>query len=88
MLLKQHTFSCHSHLCFRSLFSRCVGPDEVGKIFSAVAIITAVVPLASGIAMRKLYSATIDTYPQAFMIYTGSLFLLGTTLNFYLWTKR
>ena len=39
----------------RSLFSRCVEPDEVGKIFSAVAIITAVAPLASNIAMRKLY---------------------------------
>ena len=73
---------------YRSLFSRCVEPDEVGKIFSAVAIITAVAPLASNIAMRKLYSATLDTYPQAFMLYTGALFLLATALNFYLWTNR
>ena len=88
MLSKHRAFICHSHLCFRSLFSRCVGPDEVGKIFSAVAIITAVAPLASNIAMRKLYSATLDTYPQAFMLYTGALFLLATALNFYLWTNR
>ena len=77
-----------SSVCCRSLFSRCVEPDEVGKIFSAVAIITAVAPLASNIAMRKLYSATLNTYPQAFMVYTGALFLLATALNFYLWTNR
>ena len=47
----------------RSQFTRCVGKDEVGKVFSAVALLAALMPLFSNPMGKKLYNATIDTFP-------------------------
>ena len=47
----------------RSQFTRCVGKDEVGKIFSAVALLSAVMRLIASPMGKKLYNATIDTFP-------------------------
>ena len=47
----------------RSQFTRCVDKDEVGKVFSAVALLAAIMPLVSSPLGKKLYNATIDTFP-------------------------
>ena len=85
-LLNSFSFAQYSQA--RSLFTRCVKPDEVGKIFSAVAIIAAIAPLISNVILRKLYNATIDVFPQAFLVLAGVLYLTATLGNAFLFTRR
>jgi hypothetical protein len=85
-LLDSFAFAQYSQA--RSLFTKCVEPDEVGKIFSAVAIIAALAPLASNLIMRKLYNATLATFPQAFIMFTGSLYVVAALGNLFLFTRR
>eukprot|EP00094_Tigriopus_californicus_P006556 TCALIF_06312-PA protein Name:"Similar to slc46a1 Proton-coupled folate transporter (Xenopus laevis)" AED:0.00 eAED:0.00 QI:52/1/1/1/0.8/1/6/0/439 len=47
----------------RSQFTKCVHPNEVGKIFAAVAITASVMQLAIAPLGKLLYNATITTYP-------------------------
>lgn len=61
-----YTFSMANIIVYsvtRSQFTRVVGKDEVGKIFSAVALLAAITPLFSSPIGKKLYNATIDTFP-------------------------
>ena len=72
----------------RSLLSKCVGKFETGKIFSALAIVSAVVPFAGNPAFRKLYSNTIDTFPSAEILLASAVALLTAVLNFILYTQK
>ncbi len=42
--------------------------NQVGKIFSAVAVIAAVFPMISDPIYKKLYNATLSTFPAAFFL--------------------
>ena len=52
---------------FRSLISKNVENDEIGKIFSVVGIFQALLPFASGPIFRNLYKATVESQPNAYL---------------------
>ena len=46
------------------------------------------VPLISNSTYRPLYSATVDSFPQAFLLLTAFVYVIITIINFYLWYNR
>ena len=72
----------------RSMLSKCVAPNETGKIFSALAISIGLFPLISNLIFRQLYNATLSYYPGAEVILSACLLLVATFINFYLFTQR
>ena len=52
---------------FRSLISKNVDADEIGKVFSVVGIFQALLPFASGPIFRSLYKSTVENQPNAFL---------------------
>jgi len=51
--------------------TKTVHKDEVGKIFSVVALIGAATPVAAETLFKKLYAATLDIYSGAFLLLAG-----------------
>ena len=72
----------------RSLLSKCVHKDETGKMFSALAVIAAIVPMISFPAVRLLYNETLDTFPAAEILLSASILIVGTLVNFLIYTQR
>ena len=72
----------------RSLLSKCVAPHETAKVFSALAISMAVMPMAGNPTFRKLYNFTLDTFTGAFIILAASILALSAFLNFVVFTQR
>ena len=72
----------------RSIMSKCVEPDETGKMFSALAILCAAMPLAGNPAFRQLYDSTLDTFPAAEVLLAGSIYCISALLNLILYTQR
>ena len=52
----------------RAMFTKTVHPREVGSVFSAVAILSALMPMVGGPVFRGLYNSTIETLPSAFLL--------------------
>ena len=72
----------------RSLLSKCVEPEEIGKMFSVLAIFSALMPLLANIIFRKLYSWTLPIFPGAEMVMAASLLTISALLNIYLYMQR
>ena len=72
----------------RSLLSKCVEPEETGKMFSVLAIFCALMPLLANSAFRPLYSWTLPIFPGAIFIMAASLLAISALLNIYLYTQR
>jgi len=67
---------------FRSLITKCVDPDEVGKIFSIVGAFQAFLPFASSPLFGFLYRATVSTFPAAFLFLVAALKLVEGVVVF------
>lgn len=52
---------------FRSMISKNVHPNEVGKVFSIVGIFQALIPFVASPVFRVLYRNTVKTTPEAFI---------------------
>ena len=74
-------------LC-RSLLSKCVPKDETGKMYSALGIIAAIVPIISNGVVRTIYNLTLDNFPAAEIIVTAGVLLLAACLNFLIYTQK
>merc|ERR1719213_116774 len=61
----------------RSLLSQSVDSDEVGRIFSSLSFISSLVHFFSHPLYAIIYDATIETFPGAFMLFTGAIILLA-----------
>lgn len=59
--------------CIKSLIAKLVGPEEVGKAFTAFGLATNVAILCATSVYNGVYAATVDFYP-------GFVFLVGSTL--------
>ena len=72
----------------RTLTSKSVQPNEIGKMFSFFAILGSLIPLASNPAYRLLYNATLDTFPPGVLVMAGGVMFLGVILNVILYLQR
>ena len=58
------------------MISLAVSSEEIGRIFSVLALFSSVgTSLVSG-AWQKLYNLTVDTFPGAFLILAASLLII------------
>ena len=72
----------------RSLLSKCIEPQETGKIFSALAIVCAVLPIFGNPVFRQIYNWTLPYFPGAYMIVAAGVSCITAILNFYFYTQR
>ena len=68
---------------FRSMISKAVEEDEIGKIFSVVGLFHALMPFATGPIFGYLYSTTVKNQSNAFLfLLIGIKFMLFTLVIF------
>ena len=72
----------------RSLISKCVDPEETGKIYSAFAIIKAIVPLMANPIYRQLYSHTLSYFAGAEVVMSACTMFAAMLWNLYFYTQR
>ena len=68
--------------------SKSVQADETGKMYSALAILAAAMPLIGNPAFRRLYDATLDNFPAAEILLAASIYFVAASLNFLLYTQK
>ena len=73
---------------FRSVLSRCVEEQENGKVFSALALLFQFIPLLANPAFRKLYNATLESFPGAEIVMSACAFYITVLISLYLYTQR
>ena len=74
------TFHYPKYALARSLLSQTVGQQEIGRIYSSLAFISAIVPLFSHLIYGHIYDNTLSTFPGAFLIFTSCLIAIAATL--------
>ena len=62
--------------------------QETGKMFSALAILAALMPIAGNPAFRQLYNHTLDTFPAAEILLASAVALSTAIINFVLYTQK
>ena len=72
----------------RSLLSKSIGPDEIGKVFSILAVLASLGPDAGNAMFRQLYNNTIATFPGSIFLLGASLLFLTAGVNVFIWTQR
>ena len=68
--------------------SKSVQSDETGKMYSALAILCAAMPLIGNPAFRRLYDATLDTFPAAEILLAATIYAIAAILNLLLYAQR
>lgn len=66
-------FNGTSFIAMRSIASKLVASDELGKVNSLFGVAEALMPLVYGPMYTSLYSATLSTLPGAFFLLGGAL---------------
>ena len=72
----------------RSLISKTVEPNELGKALSGIAIVAAAIPSATTPAIRELYKGTIEIFPGSIAILSGSALLIAFETNALLYLNK
>ena len=67
-------------IAMRSVASKIVSSNELGKINSLFGIIESVAPLAYSPLLATIYSATLTTMPGAFLLVSGFMSIPGSIL--------
>lgn len=69
-----------SHIAMRSLASKIVNKEELGKINSLFGIVESIAPLAYSPILAAVYSHTLTTMPGAFFLVGGIMTIPGVCL--------
>lgn len=69
------TFNGTSFIALRSIASKLVNSDELGKVNSLLSVAESFMPLVYAPLYATVYSATMDTMPGAFFLMGGVLTL-------------
>jgi hypothetical protein len=72
----------------RSLLTKMVDKEEIGKIFAVVSLIQTLTGIFGVIAYRKLYEYTLETFSSSFMLLSSALFGLAGIIGLYLISQR
>ena len=74
----------------RSNLSKLMDSTEIGKAFSVLGIIQALLPVATKPAFSFLYKMTLGTFPGTYKVLTGSLYciVLGLIVHTHFGLKR
>lgn len=72
----------------RSLLSKSIDAEEVGKIFSLLAVLSAIGPMTGSPAFRQLYNFTMHYCPGAIFFTFAGLMVIPASINFYTFFKR
>ena len=62
--------------------------NEVGKIYSVLAITGSVMPLGGDPAFRQLYTLTLSFLPRAVLLMAGCVSLVCIICNLYIFTQK
>ena len=49
--------------------------SEVGRVFSSLSLVSALSPFLARPLYSLVYNATLDTFPGAFLVFTGAIIL-------------
>lgn len=68
-------FNGTSFIAMRSIASKLVPPEELGKVMSLFGVCEALMPLVYGPMYSAVYRATMESMPGAFLLLGGGLTL-------------
>ncbi len=68
--------------------TKTVDRDEVGKVFSAMALIAAATRTVINTVIKQVYNATLEVFPSAYLIMAACIYLLAFALNSFLFAVR
>ena len=74
-------------ITIRSMSSRCVDDDELGKMFSVTSLMDAIGSSLFAAMFQSIYSATVNSFAGAFLIVNACVFLLATPNDIYIRKK-
>ena len=66
------------------MVSRCVEENEVGRIFAVISIISALSSSLITAAFQAIYSASLEVFPEAYLLVNACLFCMALPSNFFL----
>lgn len=75
-----------SFIAMRSIISKLVTPDELGKVNSLFGVCEALVPLIYGPMYSYIYRTTLDTMPGAFFLIGGGLTAPAAIIFWWMYT--
>ncbi|XP_067013290.1 probable peptidoglycan muropeptide transporter SLC46 isoform X1 [Anabrus simplex] len=74
-----------SFIAMRSIISKLVPPDELGKVNSLFGVCEALMPLVYGPMYSAVYAATMHTVPGAFFLLGGALTMPAVLMFFWMY---
>ena len=66
------------------MVSKCVEENEVGRVFAVISIISALSSSLITAGYQAIYSATLDVFPESYLIVNAALFCIALPNNFIL----
>lgn len=77
-----------SFIAMRSIASKLVPPEELGKVNSLFGVCEALMPLAYGPMYSAVYASTMNTLPGAFFLLGGALTLPAVLIFLWMYTEH
>ena len=72
----------------RSLLTKMVEPEEVGKIYAILSLLITATGMVATLLYRLLYDATLDIFPSAFLLLSAVLYFCSAIISLFLFTQR
>ena len=63
-------------------FSQSVEKNEVGRIFSCLSLLSALIPFFSRPLYSLMYNETLESFPGTFLLFTSAIIFVAMTVMF------